>query len=148
MGSGGHRLALCDQSSLYSQLWTCVLQARLTRDALANFPFKACFASTIKRAEECANIMWEGREGPLVHMDDLREANLGYLQGMTNSYAQEHHPEVYGAFRPELYDGLLVPLEYILGSLWLAQWLGQATPEFPVTAPRRMFRACAPRAFA
>lgn len=69
----------------------------MTREALANFPFKACFASTIRRAEECADILWEGREGPLIPMSDLREANLGYLQGMTNSDALHKHPEVYGA---------------------------------------------------
>lgn len=72
-------------------------QACQTRDALANFPFKACFASTIRRAEECADIMWDGREGPRVAMPDLREANLGYLQGMTNADALLKHPDVYGA---------------------------------------------------
>jgi broad specificity phosphatase PhoE len=72
------------------------LQAAATAYALANFPFKACFSSTIRRAAECADIIWEGVEGDMIRLDSLREANLGWLQGMTNAYAKKHHPDVYG----------------------------------------------------
>ena len=42
----------------------------------------SCYASPIKRAAHFAEIMWEGRETPLVHTDSLKEAYLGWLQGM------------------------------------------------------------------
>ena len=42
----------------------------------------SCYASPINRAARFAEIMWEGRETPLVHTDSLKEAYLGWLQGM------------------------------------------------------------------
>ena len=77
--------------------WATCLQAQWTREALENYPFKACFASPITRALESAEDMWQGRDGPLIQLESLREAHLGYLQGMKNDYAQEHHAEVYSA---------------------------------------------------
>lgn len=74
-----------------------LVQAVKTREALANIPFKACFSSPITRASQTADTIWEGRDGPLIQLGSLREAYLGYLQGMTNDYAKEHHAEVYGA---------------------------------------------------
>lgn len=42
----------------------------------------SCYASPIRRAARFAEIMWEGRETPLVHTDSLKEAYLGWLQGV------------------------------------------------------------------
>lgn len=79
------------------------MQAAATRDALGNFPFKACFASPVTRAAESARIMWpehehcsEGDDG-IIFLDSLREAHLGWLQGMTNRFAAEEHGDVYRA---------------------------------------------------
>ena len=42
----------------------------------------SCFSSPIKRGWNFAELVWADREGPLVPMDNLREAHLGWLQGM------------------------------------------------------------------
>jgi hypothetical protein len=43
--------------------------------------------------------MWKDRDGPMIKLESLKEATLGYLQGMTNDYAKAHHAEVYGALQ-------------------------------------------------
>lgn len=43
----------------------------------------SCFSSPIQRARNFADLVWADREGPLVPMDSLREAHLGWLQGMS-----------------------------------------------------------------
>ena len=53
----------------------------------------SCYASPINRAARFAEIMWEGRETPLVHTDSLKEAYLGWLQGMKQG-AQPCRPRV------------------------------------------------------
>ena len=77
------------------------MQAARTRDALANYPIKACFASPIRRAAESARIMWPEEAHPddddIIFLDSLREAHLGWLQGMTNKHAAEEHGDVYRA---------------------------------------------------
>lgn len=44
----------------------------------------SCFSSPLRRAATTADIIWEGREQPLIHLDELKEADLGCLQGMKN----------------------------------------------------------------
>ena len=51
-----------------------------TREALGNTPFDSCFTSPLPRALQTADIMWEGREGPVEHLPQLEEANLEWLQ--------------------------------------------------------------------
>lgn len=34
--------------------------------------------------QKTAEVMWEGREEPLVFLDSLKEAHLFYLEGMKN----------------------------------------------------------------
>jgi broad specificity phosphatase PhoE len=75
------------------------MQAQRTKHALANFPFKACFSSPISRAKECADILWEGRDTDIILDDNLREADLGWLQGIKNEDAAKSHPEVYGVLQ-------------------------------------------------
>ena len=43
---------------------------------------RSCYASPIRRAARFAEIMWQGRDAPLVRTDSLKEAYLGWLQGM------------------------------------------------------------------
>lgn len=45
----------------------------------------SCFSSPIPRAYKTACIIWDSRDGPLYKLDELKEANLGFLQGLKNS---------------------------------------------------------------
>jgi len=76
-------------------------QAARCRAALANHPFDSCFTSPIVRAKRFAEIVWEGRPGPLIELPDLQEANLGLLQGMFNADAAEQYPELYKTWRTQ-----------------------------------------------
>jgi serine/threonine-protein phosphatase PGAM5 len=75
------------------------MQARRTKEALYNYHCQACFSSPISRAKEFAEVIWEGEGTDVILADNLREADLGWLQGMTNQHAADAHPEVYGALR-------------------------------------------------
>lgn len=55
-------------------------QARAARTALVNTPFDSCFTSPLPRALQTANILWEGRSGPIHHLRELEEANFEWLQ--------------------------------------------------------------------
>ncbi|WVY92450.1 hypothetical protein V8G54_031538 [Vigna mungo] len=59
-------------------------QAERCKKALENIYFDQCFASPISRAKQTAEIVWQGREKPLVYLDSLREIPLYHLEGMTN----------------------------------------------------------------
>ncbi|CAL8464228.1 g3763 [Coccomyxa elongata] len=62
-------------------------QAELTRKALSRMPFDSCFTSPIRRARRFAELAWSGRDGPLIPMHTLKEAHLGWLQGMRQDEA-------------------------------------------------------------
>ncbi|XP_057871774.2 probable 2-carboxy-D-arabinitol-1-phosphatase isoform X6 [Cryptomeria japonica] len=53
------------------------------------------------RIQLSAEIIWSGREEPLVFLDTLREANLLFLEGMKNVDAQKQYPEIYKAWRED-----------------------------------------------
>eukprot|EP01025_Chloroclados_australasicus_P029020 TRINITY_DN2882_c0_g3_i1.p2 TRINITY_DN2882_c0_g3~~TRINITY_DN2882_c0_g3_i1.p2 ORF type:complete len:352 (-),score=28.12 TRINITY_DN2882_c0_g3_i1:533-1456(-) len=74
-------------------------QAERCRDALSQQHFDNCFSSPISRARSAAKIMWEERKGSIVYLETLKEANLGFLQGMLNEVALVECPEVYRAWR-------------------------------------------------
>jgi Histidine phosphatase superfamily (branch 1) len=42
----------------------------------------SCFSSPIRRARTTADIMWQERDGPLLFSDSLKEAHLGWMEGM------------------------------------------------------------------
>ncbi|KAK9152750.1 hypothetical protein Sjap_000230 [Stephania japonica] len=65
---------------------TGVKQAEKCRKALANISFDQCFSSPISRAKSTAEVMWQGREKPLLYMDSLKEAHLFFLEGMKNEF--------------------------------------------------------------
>ncbi|XP_024390930.1 probable 2-carboxy-D-arabinitol-1-phosphatase isoform X2 [Physcomitrium patens] len=77
------------------------LQAIRVRDSLSQLDFDRCFASPITRAKTSAELIWEGREKPLVYLDTLREANLHFLEGMLNSEAREQYPELFRSWRED-----------------------------------------------
>ncbi|WVZ72964.1 hypothetical protein U9M48_021341 [Paspalum notatum var. saurae] len=106
-------------------------QAEKCRDALANIKFDVCFSSPISRAkvpiinsksiyslnrcafisvmcrlngismQSTAEIIWRGKEEPLVFLDSLKEAHLFFLEGMTNADAKKQYPELYTKWRED-----------------------------------------------
>ncbi|CAM0144400.1 unnamed protein product [Urochloa decumbens] len=76
-------------------------QAEKCRDALANMKFDVCFASPISRAKSTAEIIWQGKEEPLVFLDSLKEARLFFLEGMSNADAKKQYPELYTKWRED-----------------------------------------------
>lgn len=63
---------------------TGVRQAERCRKALENMYFDQCFSSPISRAKSTAEVIWQGREEPLVFLDSLKEGHLFFLEGMKN----------------------------------------------------------------
>ncbi|CAO2194372.1 unnamed protein product [Urochloa humidicola] len=76
-------------------------QAEKCRDALANMKFDVCFSSPISRAKSTAEIIWQGKEEPLVFLDSLKEAHLFFLEGMSNADAKKQYPELYTKWRED-----------------------------------------------
>ncbi|KAJ0017002.1 hypothetical protein Pint_10571 [Pistacia integerrima] len=63
---------------------TGVRQAERCREALRNISFDRCFSSPISRAKTTAEVLWLGRDEPLVFLDSLKKAHLFFLEGMKN----------------------------------------------------------------
>ncbi|KAF7119770.1 hypothetical protein RHSIM_Rhsim13G0177900 [Rhododendron simsii] len=85
---------------------TGVNQAERCRKALANISFDQCFSSPISRAKSTAEILWHGKEEPLVFLDSLKEGHLFYLEGMRNGYleaedARQIYPKEYTTWRED-----------------------------------------------
>ncbi|CAK7350593.1 unnamed protein product [Dovyalis caffra] len=94
---------------------TGVKQAERCRKALANMYFDQCFSSPISRAKSTAEVIWQGREEPLVFLDSLKEAHLFFLEGMKNGLslllnhiqnleavdAREKYPKEYTTWRED-----------------------------------------------
>lgn len=80
---------------------TGVRQAERCRKALGNMYFDRCFSSPISRAKSTAEVIWQGREEPLVFLDSLKEAHLFYLEGMKNVDAREKYPKEYTTWRED-----------------------------------------------
>lgn len=77
------------------------VQAAKCREALLGIPFDACYASPITRAKTSAELIWDGREGPLVFLDQLREAHLLFLEGMYNTDAAKEFPDLFRTWRED-----------------------------------------------
>ncbi|XP_015943147.1 probable 2-carboxy-D-arabinitol-1-phosphatase [Arachis duranensis] len=76
-------------------------QAERCKKALKNLYFDQCFASPISRAKQTAEIIWQGREKPLVYLDSLREISLYHLEGMKNVDAKRIYPKEYITWRED-----------------------------------------------
>mmetsp|Transcript_7381 Transcript_7381/g.24493 ORF Transcript_7381/g.24493 Transcript_7381/m.24493 type:complete len:360 (-) Transcript_7381:636-1715(-) len=75
-------------------------QALLCRDALSLIPFDSCFASPLMRARQTTQIIWEGREGEVRFMDELKEMHLYRLEGLTRDEAVAgEHREAFETWR-------------------------------------------------
>ena len=51
----------------------------------------SCFTSPIPRAQHFAELVWGDRPGKPEDMQSLKEAHLGWLQGMENGVSQLSH---------------------------------------------------------
>ncbi|XP_034213281.1 probable 2-carboxy-D-arabinitol-1-phosphatase isoform X1 [Prunus dulcis] len=80
---------------------TGVMQAERCRKAIANMHFDQCYSSPISRAKSTAEIIWQGREEPLVFLDSLKEAHLFFLEGMKNEDAKQRYPKEYATWRED-----------------------------------------------
>ncbi|CAB4306475.1 unnamed protein product [Prunus armeniaca] len=89
---------------------TGVMQAERCRKAIANMHFDQCYSSPISRAKSTAEIIWQGREEPLVFLDSLKEAHLFFLEGMKNGQsarnleaedAKQRYPKEYATWRED-----------------------------------------------
>ncbi|CAL5226987.1 g9875 [Coccomyxa viridis] len=64
-------------------------QARRTAAALSKMQFDSCYTSPIRRASRFAELTWGSRQAPLIKMPTLKEAHLGWLQGMSQDEASQ-----------------------------------------------------------
>ncbi|KAK4787072.1 hypothetical protein SAY86_010905 [Trapa natans] len=80
---------------------TGVMQAQRCKAALSNRYFDQCFSSPISRAKTTAEVIWGGREEPLLFLDSLKEAHLFYLEGMKNADARERYPREFTTWRED-----------------------------------------------
>ncbi|KAI6705114.1 hypothetical protein NL676_008076 [Syzygium grande] len=80
---------------------TGVKQAERCRQALSEIHFDQCFSSPISRAKTTAEVLWQGREEPLIFLDSLKEAHLFFLEGMKNVDAREMYPKEYITWRED-----------------------------------------------
>ncbi|KAF7803459.1 putative 2-carboxy-D-arabinitol-1-phosphatase [Senna tora] len=76
-------------------------QAELCKKALQNMNFDQCFASPISRAKQTAEIIWKGKEKPLIFLDSLKEISLYHLEGVTNADAKKIYTKEYTTWRED-----------------------------------------------
>ncbi|PSS24641.1 2-carboxy-D-arabinitol-1-phosphatase precursor [Actinidia chinensis var. chinensis] len=96
---------------------TGVQQAERCRKALANIHFDQCFSSPISRAKSTAEVLWHGKEEPLVFLDSLKEAHLFFLEGMRNVDARQIYPKEYKTWREDP-SNFIVNGVYPVRKLW------------------------------
>lgn len=94
-----------------------IAQAERCRASLADIHFDQCFSSPISRAKSTAEILWRGRDKPLVYLDSLKEAHLYHLEGMKNVDAKKKYPEDYARWREDPVN-FCVNGVYPLRKLW------------------------------
>ena len=67
-------------------------QARELAARLADVPFGAVYSSDLRRAQETAEIVVDGRDLAIQIEPDLREIDVGSWQGLTNAEIRERYP--------------------------------------------------------
>ncbi len=73
-------------------------QAEQTRKALSQFDIQQAFVSPLKRAQDSAEIILQGRSLQSTTLTDLREIRLGPWEGKTRSETVLSHPEEHNSF--------------------------------------------------
>ncbi|KAL3851316.1 hypothetical protein ACJIZ3_013198 [Penstemon smallii] len=99
-----------------------VAQAVRCQKALAEMHFDQCFSSPISRAKSTAEILWRGREQPLVYLDSLKEAHLYFLEGMTNVDARKIYPNEFTKWRED-------PVNFCVNGVYPVQKLWEIARE-------------------
>lgn len=51
----------------------------------------SCYTSPIRRASRFAELTWGNRQAPLIKLPTLKEAHLGWLQGMSQGRGQHSY---------------------------------------------------------
>ncbi|KAH1208197.1 putative 2-carboxy-D-arabinitol-1-phosphatase [Glycine max] len=115
------KLIICVQGSSDLSVLTEVgeEQAKRCKKALENIYFDQCFASPISRAKQTAEIIWQGREKPLVYLDSLKEISLYHLEGMKNADAKQIYPKEYTIWREDPAN-FIMNGRYPVRDLWKA----------------------------
>lgn len=96
-----------------------VEQAERCKKALENIHFDQCLASPISRAKQTAEIIWQGREKPLVYTDSLKEISLYHLEGLKNVDAKQIYKEEYRIWREDPAN-FVMNGRYPVQDLWIA----------------------------
>uniref|UniRef100_A0A0E0JG49 Uncharacterized protein n=1 Tax=Oryza punctata TaxID=4537 RepID=A0A0E0JG49_ORYPU len=102
-------------------------QAEKCRYALANMKF-----------DSTAEIIWKGKDEPLIFLDSLKEAHLFFLEGMTNADAKKEYPELYTRWREDP-SNFQVNGIYPVRKLWGTA--REAWKEILLTPGENMFRS-------
>ncbi|CAN1144926.1 Probable 2-carboxy-D-arabinitol-1-phosphatase [Linum perenne] len=97
LSSWNHESRVQGSSNLSVLTEIGVKQAEMCREALSQMHFDQCFSSPISRAKSFAEVIWQGREEPIVFLDSLKEAHLFHLEGMKNDLTHVQHLEAVDA---------------------------------------------------
>ncbi|CAN1279140.1 Probable 2-carboxy-D-arabinitol-1-phosphatase [Linum perenne] len=117
LSSWNHESRVQGSSNLSVLTEIGVKQAEMCREALSQMHFDQCFSSPISRAKSFAEVIWQGREEPIVFLDSLKEAHLFHLEGMKNVDAKARYPE-YTVWREDP-SNFNVNGVYPIRNLWL-----------------------------
>src|SRR3989344_134279 len=67
-----------------------ISQARELADKLKNYPLRAVYTSTLKRAVQTGEAIARHHMLPVVQIEDFKEAGFGVLEGLTWEEAGKH----------------------------------------------------------
>nr|CAD1843444.1 unnamed protein product [Ananas comosus var. bracteatus] len=81
-------------TSLTNELLSSAKKVTLVRHGLSSWNEES-------RVQSTAELIWHGREQPLIFLDSLKEAHLFFLEGMTNADAKKKYPELYTKWRED-----------------------------------------------
>ncbi|CAL4978819.1 unnamed protein product [Urochloa decumbens] len=81
-------------TSLTNNILTSSKKITLVRHGLSSWNAQS-------RVQSTAEIIWQGKEEPLVFLDSLKEAHLFFLEGMSNADAKKQYPELYTKWRED-----------------------------------------------
>uniref|UniRef100_A0A0E0BZP7 Uncharacterized protein n=1 Tax=Oryza meridionalis TaxID=40149 RepID=A0A0E0BZP7_9ORYZ len=81
-------------TSLTNEMLTSSKKITLVRHGLSTWNAES-------RVQSTAEIIWKGKEEPLIFLDSLKEAHLFFLEGMTNADAKKEYPELYTRWRED-----------------------------------------------
>ncbi|PKI79503.1 hypothetical protein CRG98_000134 [Punica granatum] len=112
--TGGSYDFLSATTSLTEKMLECPKKVTLVRHGLSSWNEESRVQGSsnlsvltetgVMQAERCkstAEVIWKGREEPLVFLDSLKEAHLFFLEGMKNAEARAIYPREYTTWRED-----------------------------------------------